>query len=215
MPDPYFSEAATHPRTKAELERMARGDGLPDSAQHDAPISDPQTLHDVAAAEPRRPPGPRIVQEEDAESYVEYLPPRYRPWLVGGQGDADILAPVDSVEGPSPSPEREAPSSGKAISAAEEDSARQHESVDDAPLKQEYARAFGQAHLQHAAGRGAASDLRNEYKRLFDLSTSEKPDGITGSSKTADARADQGGSSEQHEDLKDEYKRWLNQARKP
>lgn len=77
LPEP-FTELAGEPRTKAELEQIARGED-PSSV----PRSPSEASDEEPAEAPRTRRGRRVVQEEDAES-IEYLPPQYREAWHGG-----------------------------------------------------------------------------------------------------------------------------------
>lgn len=145
---------------------MARGEpgrALPESPS-DAPDNE-------QAEAPRRQRPRRVVQEEDGESIVEYLPPQYREAWQAGAGPEPVQSPSadpsggDSGGGPSSSgPSSKpfaAPSTPPAKDPAVEGKARAL-NPERPSLKQEYARAFGRALPQppqsaSASGSGSAN----------------------------------------------------------
>lgn len=160
------------PRTKAELEQMARGEEPRRSSN--AGSSDEE-----GSREPRRRRGRRVVQEEDGESVVEYLPPQYREaWQSGGergpshhseQDEPQLDPEVQQLDGPSSAPIQDRALAGKVGGLS---------SSSQPPLKQAYARVFNRA-LPRPPHSSVASDqrlpgsdtsdggLKQEYKRRF------------------------------------------------
>lgn len=140
LPDPYSNGAAREHQTKAEFVQAAPAEEprIPSSSS-----GDPQLDHTVG---PRRDSARRIVQEEDAEAGVEYLPPRYRE--IWSRPEPDQPASADSNDSPdisSPataSKDFAAPSTPPVQDVALEDKVRGL-NAERPSLKQEYARAFG------------------------------------------------------------------------
>lgn len=139
--------------------------------------------------EEQRQRGYRVVQEEDGESFVEYLPPQYRDdWQEAAESHSR-LSP-DSMEGPEPNapgPQLPQPQGASgAISALQEKVRALNR---DRPLlKRQYARAFGRplpatpraepttmhrGEDRHETGTGRQHspprDLMAEYKSVFGL----------------------------------------------
>lgn len=92
-----FVDIQVEPRTRAELE-MARGEepcrgSSAESSDEERPLeprrgSSTELSDEERPLEPRRRRGRRVVQEEDSESVVEYLPPQYQEawaWQTRGE----------------------------------------------------------------------------------------------------------------------------------
>lgn len=171
---------------------------------------------------PQRPRGHRVVQEEDGESFVEYLPPQYREaWQAGPEpGQSPPTAPEDSPGPYSGSGSQELAALVTAPVAQDpalKDKVRTL-NAERPQLKQEYKRAFGRAlprppQSPPTSGFGAGSqsgtdaesserlqspssagDLRADYKRQLGSSV-----------RSSSAQESQHASG----DLRDDYKRQL------
>lgn len=117
----------------------------------------------------------RVVQEQDAEEDVEYLPPRYREW----HPDSSPDAPTDGT--PPTAVARDGPVQRSSLKndyvralggASESSGAQGSRSTATAPLKGDYARVFeGSAPSPGSAGEPSESSdgptLKNEYVRAF------------------------------------------------
>lgn len=226
-------------------------------------VSDEEASDVETTSHQRRRRGHRIVQEEDGESVVEYLPPQYREaWQAGAEHGPSHPSPGEFVHDPTESEVQHlgGPSSAPLRDRALEEKVRGFDSSDRPPLKQAYARVFSRAlpqpptsmsSSQRQSGNDASeSDLKQEYMRRFGPSprgpreAGESPrvhaEPGSGSFNGADERkaqpnssmqgalssvprppidrrlsfgsadfADRSSSSQQGDNLKEEYKRWF------
>lgn len=172
---------------------MARGED-----PHGGPTTAP--MDEGSLTEPRRQRGHRVVQEEDGESFVEYLPPQYRDAWNGG-GDPGPSTSMRMRGDPSPSSDPEVLPTGRRSPVAPIQDPELEDKVrglnaDRPQLKQEYTRAFSRAlpHPPHTASSSdsgvaiqqppsadaqgvAMGNLQAEYKRRFGLRSPEAEGG--------------------------------------